>query len=114
MSIRKEENGTWTVQCHYTDWMGNRKHKKKRGFKKKGEASQWEREFMAKKSPIDLPVKEFIEIYFEDKKNELKDRTIASKKHMMRKHLIPYFGDKPINSIRAADIIKWKKSCMVR
>ena len=110
MSIKKEENGTWTVQCYYIDWMGNRKRKKKRGFKKKGEASKWERDFMSKVSPIDLTIKEFIDVYFEDKKNELKDRTISSKKHMMKKHLIPYFGDKQINSIIAADIIKWQNT----
>lgn len=35
MPANKDTNGTWTVQCYYTDWTGTRKKKKKRGFETK-------------------------------------------------------------------------------
>lgn len=108
MSINKESNGTWTAQCYMIDWTGNKKHKKKRGFKTKRDALAWEHEIKAKAAPIDLLFKDFVEIYFEDKKNELKERTIETKRHMIRTHLLPYFGERRLNEISASDIIRWQ------
>lgn len=108
MSVNKEANGTWTAQCYMIDWTGNKRHKKKRGFKTKREALAWEHEIRAKAAPIDLLFKDFVEIYFEDKKNELKERTIETKRHMIRTHLLPYFGERRLNEISASDIIKWQ------
>ena len=35
MAVFKNERGTWTCKCYYTDWTGKRKQKKKEGFKTK-------------------------------------------------------------------------------
>lgn len=51
----------------------------------------------------------FVDIYFSDKKNELKANSIRNKQHMINKHIIPYFGDKKLNEITPADIIQWQK-----
>ena len=50
MSVSKESNGSYTVQCWYRDWTGVRKKKTKRGFRTKSEAVRWEREFALKAS----------------------------------------------------------------
>ena len=42
---KDEQRGTWYVKFYYIDWMGNRKQKKKRGFKTQREAKAFEREF---------------------------------------------------------------------
>ena len=47
-------------------------------------------------------------MYFEDKKGELKDRSLKNKRHMIEKHILPYFGEKKINEIKTTDIIKWQ------
>ena len=108
MSVKKEENGTWTAQCWHTDWSGKKSHKKKRGFATKKEALEWERSLSTTQSTMDKPLGEFMEIYFEDKKNELKDRTKTSKRYMMDTHIVPYFGNKKMSEITSSDIIKWQ------
>ena len=42
MSITREENGTYTSQVRVKDWTGKTIHKKKRGFKRKKDAKEWE------------------------------------------------------------------------
>ena len=42
-----KEGKNWKVQVYYKDWQGNRKRKQKRGFRTKGEAKEWERDFLA-------------------------------------------------------------------
>ena len=41
-----KEGKNWKVQVYYKDWQGNRKRKQKRGFRTKGEAKEWERDFL--------------------------------------------------------------------
>ena len=49
MSVSKEKNGTYTVQCWYRERLtGERRKKTKRGFARKAEATQWERDFLTK------------------------------------------------------------------
>ncbi|MFR5148477.1 MAG: hypothetical protein ACLTER_02190 [Ruminococcus sp.] len=40
---------------------------------------------------MDMKLSDFIEIYFSDKQNDLKDRTIKNKRYMMQQHIVPYF-----------------------
>ena len=46
MPVNKEENGTWTSRFYVTDYKGERKQKKRRGFATKREAQEFEREFL--------------------------------------------------------------------
>ena len=82
----------------------------KRGFKTKREALNYENEF---KNSVavepDMQMAKFVDIYFSDKKNELKANSIRNKQHMINKHIIPYFGSKKLNEITPADIIQWQK-----
>ena len=57
----------------------------------------------------DMQMAKFVDIYFSDKKNELKANSIRNKQHMINKHIIPYFGNKKLNEITPADIIQWQK-----
>lgn len=45
MPAYKEANGTWCARFYTSDYYGNRTQKKKRGFKTKREALEYEREF---------------------------------------------------------------------
>ena len=42
-----EKTKTWFCQFRYTDSNGNKKQKRKRGFKTKKEAKEFERDFLA-------------------------------------------------------------------
>jgi len=71
-----------------------KKHKKKRGFATKKEGQKWERRFLNKAhADMNMKVSDFIDIYFEDKKSELKERSIRNKKYMIKAHIVPYFGN---------------------
>ena len=52
----------------------------------------------------------FIQVYFEDKKNELKENSIRNKQHMMNKHIVWYFGTRKMNEITPAEIIQWQNA----
>ena len=111
MSAYKDKaQGTWYVSFRYIDWTGKKRQKMKRGFKTKREALNYENEF---KNSVavepDMQMAKFVDIYFSDKKNELKANSIRNKQHMINKHIIPYFGDKKLNEITPADIIQWQK-----
>lgn len=110
MSVyRDEKQGTWYVSFRYVDWTGKKRQTMKRGFRLKKDALEYEEEFKRKASAnMDMELKTFVEIYFEDKKNELKRRSIKIKKDMINKHIITYFGDKKMNAITPADIIQWQ------
>ena len=96
MSAYKDKTqGTWYVSFRYIDWTGKKTQKLKRGFKTKKEALNYEKEFMRKTAAdMKMEMGSFIEVYFEDKRKELKENSIRNKQHMMNKHIVPYFGNK--------------------
>ena len=68
MSVTKDGNtGRWMAQLRVTDWTGNTVHKKKRGFKTKREAQQWEQEFIQQAtSSLGMTFQDFIDLYIKD------------------------------------------------
>ncbi|WP_418564538.1 Arm DNA-binding domain-containing protein [Holdemanella biformis] len=101
MSAYKDKTqGTWYVSFRYIDWTGKKIQKLKRGFKTKKEALNYEKEFIRKTAAdMKMEMNSFIQVYFEDKKNELKENSIRNKQHMMNKHIVPYFGTRKMNEI---------------
>ena len=110
MSAYKDKTqGTWYVSFRYIDWTGKKTQKLKRGFKTKKEALNYEKEFIRKTvADMKMEMNSFIQVYFEDKKNELKENSIRNKKHMMNKHIVPYFGTRKMNEITPAEIMLGK------
>ena len=112
MSAYKDKTqGTWYVSFRYIDWTGKKTQKLKRGFKTKKEALNFEKEFIRKTAAdMKMEMNSFIQVYFEDKKNELKENSIRNKQHMMNKHIVPYFGTRKMNEITPAEIIQWQNT----
>ena len=94
MAVYKEEKtGTWRVIYRYTDWTGEKKQTQKRGFQTKREAQAWEREQLRKAtSDLDMTFKSFVEQYTADMQTRIKENTWATKEHIIRSKLLPYFG----------------------
>jgi len=66
-AYKDTERNTWYVAFYYRDWQGNNKKKKKRGFKTKREALEWEQGFKQKQAAsLDMLFKDFVEVYTED------------------------------------------------
>ena len=97
----------------YTDWTGERKQSQKRGFKTKREAQAWEREQLNKvSSDLDMTFSSFVEHYTEDMKARIKENTWATKDHIIRTKLIPYFGRLKMCNITAQQIITWQNELL--
>lgn len=108
-AYKDEKQNTWYCQFYYEDWQGNKKKKQKRGFKTKKEALEWESNYkLSANANMDMTMGAFIEIYFRDKAGELKERSIKNKRYMIEAHVLPYFENKPMNSITPSDIIQWQ------
>lgn len=116
MAIYKDiERNTWYCSCYYEDWTGKKKRHHKRGFKTKREAVQYETEFLSvQQASMDMLLKNFVDVYFRDKANELKERSIGSKRHMIKKHIIPTFGDMAMNKITPSSIIQWQNQMIAK
>lgn len=114
MAVYKEEKtGTWRAVYRYTDWNGERKQTQKRGFKTKREAQAWEREQVHKTSAdLDMNFKSFVELYTADMKTRLKENTWATKEHIIRAKLLPYFGKLKMCNITAQQIITWQNEML--
>ena len=114
MAVYKEEKtNTWRAVYRYTDWTGEKKQTQKRGFKTKREAQAWEREQLHKVSAdLDMTFASFFEQYTADMQTRIKENTWATKEHIIRTKLIPYFGKLKMSSITAQQIITWQNELM--
>lgn len=98
---------------HYTDWTGERKQSQKRGFKTKREALAWEREQLNKATAnLDMTFASFVEQYTADMKIRIKENTWATKEHIIRTKLLPYFGKLKMCNITAQQIITWQNEML--
>ena len=106
---KNEDKGTWYCSFYYTDWQGNRKKKKKEGFKLQRDAKEYEKEFIRTHSgtSCDMLFKDIAKLYLEDKKIKLKITTYKDKEFLFLNRLIPVFGERELSSITPNDIRLW-------
>ena len=106
MAYKEKDTKKWTAQWFETDVKGEKKKRRKRGFETKREALEYERQKKLNSNRnLNMKLSDFVDIYFDDKQNELKQRTIKNKRYMMEQHIIPYFGNQKINEITASEMI---------
>lgn len=111
MAVYKDNNKTWRCVIRYVDWKGEKKQTTRRGFRTKKEAQEFEIEFRKKATAdMDMLLSSFVNVYYEDKKNELKASTMRNKRHMIEAHILPYFGERKMNEITPAEVIQWQNS----
>lgn len=110
MPAYKDKNtNNWYAFFFATDWMGNRKRIKKRGFKTKREALQYEREYLSEPAKNeDLIFKKLYILYIADIEGKYKESTLETKKNIYEKYILPYFKKKKIADITAANIRMWQ------
>lgn len=108
-AYKDEQRNTWYISVRYQCWTGEHRQKLKRGFATRKEALAWEREFLQKQSAnMDMTFKAFVEVYFNDKDNRLKERSIKNKRYMIEAKVLPFFENRPMNTIKPSDIIQWQ------
>lgn len=115
MAYKEKDTKMWTAQWFETNAKGEKWKRRKRGFETKREALEYECQKKLNNSrSMDMQLAEFVDVYFQDKKNELKDRTRKNKRYMMDQHIIPYFGDKKMSEISASQIIQWQNEMQTK
>ena len=103
----------WEVRTYHKDLTGERKQKTKRGFAKKSEALEWERNFKLKEAQsISMSFKSFVDIYLTDLEPRIKRNTFLTKKHIIETKILPYFGKRKLDDIRTSDVIQWQNEIM--
>jgi integrase len=108
-----DRRGKWIAQFYFTDWAGKRTKKKKRGFDTKKAAAEWERDFLKQQTAdINMKLSAFVDIYLDDMKPRLCGSTLDGKRFLFDKLIIPYFGERPLCAISAADVRQWQATLM--
>ena len=106
---KDKKTGKWLIQYRYTDWQGKRRKSTKRGFATKREAEEWLRNFfITQKADFDMKFEDFWKMYCADMETRLREHTMRTKKYIVELKILPYFGDKRVNDITAADIRQWQ------
>ncbi len=112
---KDDERGTWFAKVNYTDMFGKRCQKKKRGFRTKKEALEWERAFALKSAgTTDMLFKDFVDLYIDDVKNRIRPQTLHTKKVYISHHVLPFFGDLKLNEIEPLHIRKWQNEYLLQ
>lgn len=112
MTVRKEDNGTWSVRCWYRNWKGERKQKTKRGFKKLKDAKEWERDFLASEHNEIVTMSQLIQSFLDDmhlqeSTGALKHTTVATKERNIEQHIKPYFKAADASNVTIKVVNEW-------
>lgn len=108
-AYKDKSNNTWYVKFRYKDYTGTIKQKTKRGFKLKGDAVQWEHDFLAlRQGNPSMPFSELQKDYLEDAKSNLKQISYETKKSRIKLWIEPYFNSQPVDSIDADAVRQWQ------
>jgi hypothetical protein len=109
--IEKNNKVIWCVKVRYDTWTGERKQKKKEGFKTRREALEWENNFLNScKNDVDITFENLVQKYMEDCKARLAKTTISNKTYLIETKLVPYFGKMPINKITVSTVRTWQNT----
>ena len=101
--------GTWCCKFRYKEWNGTVKQHKKCGFKTQREAKEYERKYVDKMTgSSEITFEGLVENYLEDFKARYRITTYDMKKHLIYKHLIPFFGKYRIMDITPVIVRAWQ------
>jgi len=108
-AYKDKERNTWFIKCYYTDWTGERKQKKKRGFPTKKEALEWERSFLGQeKADGTMRLYHLADIYLQDMESRLRSSTMATKRHIIELKILPFFQNRVLSEISPNDVRRWQ------
>ena len=115
MPVYKDEYGrkTWYCKIRYTDWTGTVRNHKKRGFLKKSDAVQYERDFLAKqKGGCEMSFGNMVDIYMTDCKSRLRQTTYEGKSQIIETKILPFFSKLQLDAITPADVRRWQNALL--
>ena len=112
-AYKDKERGTWYASFYFTDWQGARKLKKKRGFARKKDAEQYEREFLHKEAGnCDMTFSSMVDLYLADMSSRLRENTMETKRNIISKKVVPYFGSMKLSDITPSNVRRWQSAIL--
>lgn len=104
---------SWYCKFNYTDWMGQKKQKMKRGFSKKKDAREWENQFIAsRKYDNKTTIGTITDDYLEEITPRRRCTTISMYRNAFKNHINPYFADLPISALTEKHIVEWQNKLL--
>lgn len=104
-----DQKRTWFTKFYYKDFTGKRKQKMKRGFVRKADALQYEREFLLRLAgSSDVTFNTLRESYIDYKRTRVKASTLRNLEYCLTGQIAPYFDEKAIRDISPADVLSWQ------
>ncbi len=108
-AYKDDQTKTWMARFYYENHLGERKQKKKRGFKRKSDAQEFEREFLLRlNGSPEMSFQTLYNDYIEDMAHRLKETTMSGKKYMYETKILPYFKLKRLMDITIIDVRNWQ------
>ena len=116
MGVEKDkERGTYTVRVRYKDFNGENRVHKKRGFKLKREAKEYETEFLRKLgSTTNMDFASFVDIYKRDVWPMIKRSTQKNRECVIETKILPFFSGVKVQDIKPRHIIQWQNELLAR
>ena len=112
-AYKDKQRGTWYVALYYKDWTGETKHTVKRGFKTKGDATAFERQFLdTLQNSSNIGFGALVANYLEYLKPRVKPTTIGTKLYIINDKILPYFEKMKLCDIDTVTIIKWQNTLL--
>lgn len=112
-SYYDEDTKNWYCKFYYTDWHGQKKQKKKRGFARKKDAQEWERKFLEQfaKNP-DITFESLYDRYKKYITPRVRKSSLNGRFNMIERHITPFFGSRLVSEITPADIVTWQNEML--
>lgn len=116
MSVKQEANNKWSARITWTDDLGKRHEKRKRGLASKTLAKQWERKTLAAidngdfdKVSINMTTNQLFVQWFADYSRTVKAVSSAKVKKMFEQHVLTseWFDGVQIKNIKKRDVQLW-------
>ena len=112
-AYKDQQRGTWYASFYYTDWQGARKLKKKRGFARKKDAEQYERDFLHKEAgSCDMTFSAMVDLYLEDMEGRLRQNTMETKRNIIERWVLPTFSSRKLSEITPSMVRRWQSEVL--
>ena len=112
-AYKDKKRNTWFCSFHYTNSMGEKKNKMKRGFLTKKEALKWKEKFLDKvNNSNEMFMVDFFDCYTQDVKNRVRLNTWIHKEKIVMSKILPFFGHMKLCDILPIHVVKWQNKLL--
>lgn len=112
-AYKDKKRGTWYFSFKHQDHLGKSKTIMRRGFERKKDAEQAERDMrISLVGSSDITFSDLVSRYLESKKDRVRESTLYKEEIMIKNHIRPFFGDMVISDITPALVLDWQNGIL--